>query len=329
LLALWWHKAASEAADKGFRLDGERLAQSVLPEGDGLSLLLLFDGIDELGGSQPRAQVLALARQGLSMTAEGDEIGSAPVFVWNVDSIPACEWPVSGDSVPNQTVGPDGFGTIGVGQGGTAKVTLFTACRQIDPEYALADPCDGGGPPISVDLETNVDGLPGLLREGVPYRLSSSTTVLPPVDVVFVDPPCPVDPPTGDFGIATKCDPFEPLAPATVIYAVNPAVGLGNGSVRLIFTFPNPSCPTRVCTTIAQYQPTTTVSDGPATPGTAHLGGTACGLPTQTTCQSCPNEPVDPRPESRGDAMLDAMGFDPAEELRRVRAGGCCGQPGV
>jgi len=29
------------------------------------------------------------------------------------------------------------------------------------------------------------------------------------------------------------------------------------------------------------------------------------------------------------DEILDAMGFDPEEELRRVRAGGCCGQPGA
>nr|VFK49067.1 MAG: hypothetical protein BECKTC1821D_GA0114238_10677 [Candidatus Kentron sp. TC] len=61
LLDLWWRRAREEARDKGFRLDIERLAASVAPEGDGMTMLVFFDGIDEVGGAAPRGKVLAMA----------------------------------------------------------------------------------------------------------------------------------------------------------------------------------------------------------------------------------------------------------------------------
>lgn len=267
----------------------------------------------------------------VSMTAG---LGGAVVFRWDAPiADDPCEWPVSGTAVANQTTPAGGSsGVYGVGQGGTATVTLTRACVPIPDTYALADPCEGGAS-ISVDLAGNVNGLPGVEYQGARYRLTSEQTVAPPLPVTFIPEVCPVDPPTADFAIAERCDPFDPLGPDTVVYAVDPAIGLGQGAVRLIIQYPNPACPERACTSILQYRPTATPADGPATPGTAHLNGTACGLPTQTSCQSCPADPNpgDPifRPRSAGDAMLEAMGFDPDEELRRVRSGGCCGQPGA
>nr|VFK52300.1 MAG: hypothetical protein BECKTUN1418F_GA0071002_10077 [Candidatus Kentron sp. TUN]VFK52724.1 MAG: hypothetical protein BECKTUN1418E_GA0071001_10097 [Candidatus Kentron sp. TUN] len=61
LLELWWQRASEEAKDKGFNLDRERLHYSVVPEGDGMPMLVFFDGVDEVGGVTPRANVLAMA----------------------------------------------------------------------------------------------------------------------------------------------------------------------------------------------------------------------------------------------------------------------------
>jgi hypothetical protein len=61
LLGHWWRQANREALDKGFRLDVERLRQSYAPDGDRLPLFLLFDGIDEVGGLEPRRKLLDLA----------------------------------------------------------------------------------------------------------------------------------------------------------------------------------------------------------------------------------------------------------------------------
>nr|VFK66333.1 MAG: hypothetical protein BECKUNK1418G_GA0071005_10884 [Candidatus Kentron sp. UNK]VFK71969.1 MAG: hypothetical protein BECKUNK1418H_GA0071006_10894 [Candidatus Kentron sp. UNK] len=63
LLERWWRRAVEEAGDKhyGFTLDRERLHYSVVPEGDGMPMLVFFDGIDEVGGAAPRGKVLAMA----------------------------------------------------------------------------------------------------------------------------------------------------------------------------------------------------------------------------------------------------------------------------
>ncbi len=61
LLGHWWRKAAQEAADKGLALDVERLRRSYADDGDRIPLLILFDGIDEVGGEPPRRKVLGLA----------------------------------------------------------------------------------------------------------------------------------------------------------------------------------------------------------------------------------------------------------------------------
>ena len=66
LLDLWWEKAETEAQDKqkflGTPLDIQRLKQSYSKEGDHIPLLLLFDGIDEVGGLKPRNNIVQLAR---------------------------------------------------------------------------------------------------------------------------------------------------------------------------------------------------------------------------------------------------------------------------
>lgn len=143
-----------------------------------------------------------------------------------------------------------------------------------------------------------------------------------PVDSYSPDP-CP--PPSGRFAIATKCDPFTP-GPATVIYEIDPALGAGNGAVRLVNSFPNPACPTRTCTEIIQYRPTTEPSDGPADLRTAHLNGTACALPYQVTCQSCPSDPFP------GDPVTRPRSTTPQSPQDQIRAQyGCanCGDPGL
>ncbi|EGV29558.1 putative signal transduction protein with Nacht domain [Thiorhodococcus drewsii AZ1] len=61
LLEHWWRQASREAADKGYRLDIQRLRQSYATDGDRLPLFLLFDGIDEVGGLEPRRHLLELA----------------------------------------------------------------------------------------------------------------------------------------------------------------------------------------------------------------------------------------------------------------------------
>jgi hypothetical protein len=200
-----------------------------------------------------------------------------------------------------------------------------------------SDPVCGDGPPLeytvavkcidpNVEISVNLDDRPTpqhitVIYNGDRYAVSTKNTSTLPVSVQWSTDLC-----QNQFAIATKCRPFA-QGPDTVVYAINPAVGAGNGAVRLVLTYPNPECPDRTCTAIIQYQPTTQITDGPATPGTAHLNGTACGLPEQITCQSC-DGPVGPG-RSTGDDMLDAMGFDPEEELRRIRSGGCCGQPGA
>jgi hypothetical protein len=66
LLDLWWKRAEQEARDKGYRLDVARLRASYASSGDGIPLLLLFDGIDEAGGPSIRAQLALCAQAGLN-----------------------------------------------------------------------------------------------------------------------------------------------------------------------------------------------------------------------------------------------------------------------
>ncbi|MCI5144990.1 MAG: hypothetical protein D3923_05540 [Candidatus Electrothrix sp. AR3] len=68
LLDLWWEKAETEAQDKqkftGAALDITRLKQSYSKEGDHIPLLL-FDGIDEVGGLKMRYKIVQLAQTAL------------------------------------------------------------------------------------------------------------------------------------------------------------------------------------------------------------------------------------------------------------------------
>jgi len=63
LLELWWSHAADEAGATGFALDVPRLKASYADadDGDAMPLLVLFDGLDEVGGRRPRQRVLKIA----------------------------------------------------------------------------------------------------------------------------------------------------------------------------------------------------------------------------------------------------------------------------
>jgi len=65
LLDLWWSHAADEAAATGFALDLPRLrasyASTVHGQGDAMPLLVLFDGLDEVGGTRTRQRILDIA----------------------------------------------------------------------------------------------------------------------------------------------------------------------------------------------------------------------------------------------------------------------------
>jgi len=63
LLDLWWSYAADEAAATGFPLDLPRVKASYAfgDDGDAMPLLVLFDGLDEVGGTQTRQRVLKIA----------------------------------------------------------------------------------------------------------------------------------------------------------------------------------------------------------------------------------------------------------------------------
>lgn len=67
LLDLWWDHAAREAGATGHALDLARLRASYAApdgagaDGDGMGLLVLFDGLDEVGGQATRQRLLDLA----------------------------------------------------------------------------------------------------------------------------------------------------------------------------------------------------------------------------------------------------------------------------
>ncbi|WP_295448316.1 hypothetical protein [uncultured Thiodictyon sp.] len=89
LLECWWSKAAQEARDKGFELDLPRLRDRYSPDGDRFPLLLLFDGIDEVGGVAPRRTLLKLAvgasRSGYRAVVTGRPAGF-------LDQLPLDDW---------------------------------------------------------------------------------------------------------------------------------------------------------------------------------------------------------------------------------------------
>jgi len=61
LLELWWSHAADEAAATGFALDLPRLKASYAEDGDAMPLLVLFDGLDEVGGTRTRQRIYGIA----------------------------------------------------------------------------------------------------------------------------------------------------------------------------------------------------------------------------------------------------------------------------
>ena len=68
LITLWWQKAAEESHDKRYNntaVNAEALMQSIHPEGDDIPMLVVFDGIDEVGGLVQREKIMALAEQAL------------------------------------------------------------------------------------------------------------------------------------------------------------------------------------------------------------------------------------------------------------------------
>ena len=154
-----------------------------------------------------------------------------------------------------------------------------------------------------------------------------------PIDE-FLTQPCDGEPPVEpDFAIATRCPTSNPFdlanSPAQVVYAVNPGVGVGNGTVGLLRLFNEPCPPPqgdRQCQRIIRYLPTSTPADGPAEPGATHAPGVPCGG-NVTICEDC-EDIVVPSIESmtdRNNRILREQGFDAAKETRALKQGGDCG----
>jgi hypothetical protein len=287
-----------------------------------------------------------LMRVGFSdPSAPGSFFGGDIVFEWYFGD--ALNGVPFGTRVPNQAAGcaslnnrfkSDGQGTatiIGVPSGFDSDDNLICDPVVIGDKFSVAENCDDPADKISVDLATNTEYLPGILFNSKNYRLTAETTEDPPVPVVWTRQVCP-PPPGENFYIAVRCRNTGSATedPPTVVYAVNPAVGVGAGRVIRTTLTPNPNCPdsTSFCVRRTEYQPTATPASGPATARVSHVQGTACAAGDSFTCQACPSEPTGPddgptlRPRGfADDDMLDAMGFDPDEERRKLLNGGDCG----
>ncbi|MCP4694376.1 MAG: NACHT domain-containing protein, partial [Desulfobacterales bacterium] len=61
LLDAWWREAAYQAKEDKLPLDVPRLKYSFDPDGEACPALLMFDGIDEVGGPEIRARILHMA----------------------------------------------------------------------------------------------------------------------------------------------------------------------------------------------------------------------------------------------------------------------------
>ena len=242
----------------------------------------------------------------------------------------------NGMVLPNQIAGQDAT-FMRHGQGGsvriTAEVLSQSECQPGTLPSYLAILC-GGSERIPVDISDRPPGAFGIIYNGQNYQLTSLQSALPPVPVVWTQEVCP-PPPGEDFYLAIRCRNTGSATedPATVVYAVNDLVGAGNGRVFRTTITDNPTCPgDAFCVRRTEYTPTATPASGPATARVSHVQGTACAAADSFTCQACPSEPVDPddgpTPRPRGfadDDMLDAMGFDPEEERRKLQQGGDCG----
>jgi hypothetical protein len=118
LLGCWWGKAQREAQDKGFRLDLDRLRQSYAQEGDGMPLLLVFDGIDEAGGPDLRGRVLKLAAEaaprgyrvlctGRPAGYQGLELGPDGIRAFENAVLRLAQGPIPVSSASSKWGGPD------------------------------------------------------------------------------------------------------------------------------------------------------------------------------------------------------------------------------
>jgi hypothetical protein len=130
--------------------------------------------------------------------------------------------------------------------------------------------------------------------DGIRYRPTATQVIAEPVAVIWSPAGCDEEPPVDpEFAIATRCptsNPVDLTAPAQVVYAVNPGVGVGNGTVNFPVQFDGPDCPPPQapvrCVRLVRYLPTSTPSDGPADLGVTHAAGVTCA-PNQTICQEC------------------------------------------
>ena len=92
LLNDWWQAAAREARDKQRGLDQVALKASYARDGDAIPLMLLFDGIDEVGGREAQLRVLTMAAQavvrGWRVVLTGRPSGYADLDLTRDPSVP-------------------------------------------------------------------------------------------------------------------------------------------------------------------------------------------------------------------------------------------------
>lgn len=213
---------------------------------------------------------------------------------------------------------------------------------------AIGERCDNpSAPPVYYDPDTRPDETyitfdhgghkylaTGVPASGVPQAVTWSQDACPPL--------------SGNYYKAYACGSKWPHHPSELVYEHNPAVGApGDGGVVYSTEGPNDSCeppnPDSKCRHTTTYIATDEPAAGPPTPGARHAD-VGCG-PRKKVCGPCEDGgPIGPpggggtggvvirggdrggaAPPLTGDAMLDAMGFDPERERRALQQGGECG----
>jgi len=253
-----------------------------------------------------------------------------PKFTDPVPNLHTDNFPLFGDLIFATWAGNFGNATLSVsdncGETDLCEEPRPKSCR------ACEDPNDSHTLPIT-----------GIPSDALTFRVGDTKYDLqrcaftddPPSPIdEFLTQPCDGEPPVEpDFAIATRCPTSNPFdlanSPAQIVYAVNPGVGVGNGTVGLLRLFNEPCPPPqgdRQCQRIIRYLPTSTPADGPAEPGATHAPGVPCA-PNQTICEDC-EDIVAPSIESmtdRNNRILREQGFDAAKETRALKQGGDCG----
>ena len=304
-------------------------------------LELPFDSVDGSVDNRKRCEALEKFRRGgTGFLADLSGVGGRTVSInadWSFNSTLSYSFTNTGVS----------FGLQGDQIQFSARLlTPLSEC----PEYAEL-PDNACEIPVYMRVAVRCDGEPGevvydptlkppspngrtMTVDGIRYRPTATQVIAEPVAVIWSPAECDEEPPVDpDFAIATRCPTNNPFdldnTPAQIVYAVNPGVGVGNGTVSLLRLFNEPCPPPqgdRQCQRIIRYLPTSTPADGPADLGATHAPGVPCA-PNQTICEDC-GDIVVPSIESmtdRNNRILREQGFDAAKETRALKQGGDCG----